>query len=134
AQEIEILHVPGADLKNVGVAVDERDLTRVHDLGDDRHLELVADLAQDLQPLFAQTLKTVGAGPRFVRPAPQNIRTGLLDRAGDIEQDFAALDGAGAGDHCQSPSPNLDPEPDVDDRVFALVFAAGHFERFQDGN
>ena len=42
-EQVEVLHVAGADLEHVGVLLDELDLARVHDLGDDRHVELVAD-------------------------------------------------------------------------------------------
>ncbi len=41
-QQVEVLHVPGADLEHVGVLVDQIDLPGVHDLGHDRHLELIA--------------------------------------------------------------------------------------------
>ena len=37
------------------------DLPRVHDLGDDRHAVLVADVAEDLQALLAHPLEGVGA-------------------------------------------------------------------------
>ena len=47
-EQVEVLHVAGADLEHVGVLLDELDLPRVHDLGDDRHAVLVADVAEDL--------------------------------------------------------------------------------------
>ena len=36
-QQVEVLHVAGADLEHVGLLLDQADLPRVHHLGDDRH-------------------------------------------------------------------------------------------------
>ena len=88
-EQVEVLHVAGADLEHVGVALDQRDLPRVHDLGDDRHVVLVADVAQDLQPLLAQALEAVRAGARLERAAAQDVGAGRLDVAGDLVEDLA---------------------------------------------
>ena len=73
-EQVEVLHVAGADLEHVGIALDERNLPRVHHLGDDRHVVLVADVAQDLQPVLAEPLEAVRAGARLERAAAEDVR------------------------------------------------------------
>ena len=53
-EQVEVLHVAGADLEDVGVALDQLDLARVHDLGDDRHAEPLAGGPEDLEPVLAR--------------------------------------------------------------------------------
>ena len=38
AQQGEVLHVPGADLEDVAVAVEEFELADIHHLGDEREV------------------------------------------------------------------------------------------------
>ena len=57
-EQVEILHVAGADLEHVGIAIDQLDAARVHHLGDDRHAVLVAGVAEDLQPFLAHVPET----------------------------------------------------------------------------
>ena len=76
-EQVEVLHVPGADLEDVGVPLDELDLARVHDLGDDRHAEPLAGGPEDLEAVLAQPLEAVGAGPRLERPAAEDVGPGL---------------------------------------------------------
>ena len=78
-EQVEVLHVPGADLEDVGVPLDELDLARVHDLGDDRHAELLAGGLEDLEAVLAQPLEAVGAGPGLERPAAEDVGPGLPD-------------------------------------------------------
>ena len=66
-EQVEVLHVAGADLEDVGIALDGLDLARVHDLGHDRHAEAVAGRAQDLEPVAAEPLEAVGAGAGLER-------------------------------------------------------------------
>ena len=96
---------------------DERNLPRIHHLGDDRHVVLVADLAQDLQAFLAEPLEAVRAGPRLERAAAQDVRAGLLDLAGDVVENLAALDRARPGDHRQIAAADLDALADDDDGV-----------------
>ena len=58
-QQGEILHVPGPDLQHVRILLDEGDLPDVHDLGDQLEVVAVRRPPQDLEPLFAQSLKAV---------------------------------------------------------------------------
>ena len=51
--------------------IDQLDLPRVHHLGDDRHVELLAGRLEDLQAVLAEPLEAVRAGPGLEGPAPQ---------------------------------------------------------------
>ena len=57
AQQIEVLHVARAHLKDVNVRQHERDLRDFHDLADHQQVEMVAGFAQQLQPFLAHALK-----------------------------------------------------------------------------
>src|SRR5271170_7147771 len=48
AQQIEILHIAGADLQNVNIGCHDVDLRNLHDLADDEQFETVAGLPQQL--------------------------------------------------------------------------------------
>ena len=52
-----VLHVAGADLDGVGVALDQLHALHVHRLGHDRQARRLAGLGQDLQALLAEPLK-----------------------------------------------------------------------------
>ncbi len=79
-EQVEVLHVAGADLEHVAVAFHQRHLTRVHHFGDDRHPVLVAHVAEDSQALLAQSLEAVRTGARLERAAAKDVGPGLLDR------------------------------------------------------
>ena len=76
-EQVEVLHVAGADLEDVGVPLDQLDLPRVHDLGHDRHAELLAGRLEDLEPVLTQPLEAIRAGPRLERPAAKDVGPGL---------------------------------------------------------
>ena len=61
AQQRVVLHVPGADLEDVGVLGDDVDLVRLHDLGDDRQAGPLARLGEVAQRLDAEALERVRA-------------------------------------------------------------------------
>ena len=61
-------------------SADQLDVPRVDRLGHDRQAVAVADVAENLQPLFAQSLERVGAGPRLERPAAEDVGAGLANR------------------------------------------------------
>ena len=96
AQERVVLHVPGADLEDVGVLGDDVDLVRLHHLGDDRQARPLARLGEVAQRLDAEPLEGVRAGPRLERAAAQDRGAGGLDRVGRLEELVAALDRARA--------------------------------------
>ena len=52
-QELEVLHVTGADLDDVGLLEEVLDVARVQDLADDRQACLPLGLGQVIQPLVA---------------------------------------------------------------------------------
>src|SRR5581483_7319882 len=130
-EQVKVLHVAGADLEHVGIALDQRHLARVHDLGHHRHTVAAADVAQDLQALLAQALEAVGAGARLERAAAQDVGAGLLDVAGDLVEDLVALDGAGAGDHRHRAAADLHLA-DGYHRVALVELAAGELVRLHD--
>ena len=72
-EQVEVLHVAGADLEDVGVALDDLDLARVHDFGHDRHAEAVAGGLEDLEPVAAEPLEAVRAGAGLERAAAQDV-------------------------------------------------------------
>ena len=80
-EQVEVLHVPGADLEDVGVALDQLDLAGVHDLGDDRHAEPLAGGLEHLQAVLAEPLEAVRAGPRLEGPAAEHVGPGLAHLA-----------------------------------------------------
>ena len=57
AQQIEVLHVARAHLKDVNVRQHEPDLRDFHDLADHQQVEMIAGLAQQFQAFFAHALK-----------------------------------------------------------------------------
>jgi hypothetical protein len=114
-EQVEVLHVPGADLDDVGDLGDELDVTRVEQLRDDRKAGLLAGLGQDLEPLLSESLECVRRAARLECPSAEHRRTGFRDRAGGLERLLAGLDGARA---CDEPEEAV-PDPtaaDLDDR------------------
>ena len=95
-EQVEVLHVAGADLEDVGISFDHLDLARVHDFGDDRHAEAVSGRLEDLEPVAAEPLEAVGAGAGLERPAAQDVGPGLAHPRGDLEEERFALDRARA--------------------------------------
>ena len=94
----EVLGVAGADLHDVDLLVKEDlHVAWIHDLGDDRHVELGRRLAQQVEAGGAHALVGVGGGAGLVGTAAQHRGTGGLHAAGDADE-VLALDGARAGD------------------------------------
>ena len=101
AQQRVVLHVPGADLEDVGVLGDDVDLVGFHDLGDDRQAGPLARLGEEPEAGDAEPLERVRRGPRLERAAAQDRGAGRLDRVGRLEQLLPALDRARPGHHRQ---------------------------------
>ena len=59
AQQVEVLHIARADLQDIGIRAQQRNLRRVHHLADHEKAAPVRRLAQQLQPFFAQSLETI---------------------------------------------------------------------------
>ena len=128
AQERVVLHVPGADLEDVGVLGHDVDLVGLHDLGDDRQAGPLARLGEVAQALDAEALEGVRARPRLERAAAQDRRAGRGHRVGGLEQLVAALDRARPGHHRQRPVADHRVEH-PDDRVLGMELARGQLER-----
>ena len=78
--------------------VDEVERLVIDGFGDDEQSEAVANFGHDLQTFFAQALKGIRRGARFVRSAAKELGSGTGDALGDFEGLIASLDAARAGD------------------------------------
>ena len=114
-QQREVLHVARADLHHVGVTFDQVCARLVNRLGHDSQAELLARLCENLQALFAQTLKRVRRSARLERAAPEEARAAPLDGLGHGEDLLAALDRARARDYRQLVAADSRVAADVDD-------------------
>ena len=103
-----VLHVPRADLEDVGVLGDGLHLAGLHHLGDHRQTGPLACLGQEPQPVEAQALERVGARARLERAAAQHVRAGSGDRVGGLEELLPRLDGAWPGHDCERAIPDPD--------------------------
>src|SRR5918992_5557069 len=108
-EEREVLHVPRADLDDVGGLDHRLDMPRVHELGDDRKSGLLPGLDEDVETLLPEPLEGVWRRARLERAAAQHRRSGPLNRAGGRERLLAVFDGARAGDQPEVAVP--DPAP-----------------------
>ena len=128
----EVLGVAGADLHDVNLLVKEDlHVAWVHDLGDDRHVELGGCLAQQVQAGGTHALVGVRGGAGLVGTAAQHRGAGGLHAAGDADE-VLALDGAGAGDDLELVTADFDAVAAVDDGVLGVELAVGTLERLGD--
>ena len=65
AEQMIILHVARADLKNIDVLAHHLNLRRVHHFADDEQTEFVGGFAHQLQAFFAHALKGIGRSARL---------------------------------------------------------------------
>jgi len=65
-QKFEVLHVAGADLEHVAMCGNGLDIAWIQHFGDGGHAVFFADFIQNLKAFFAEALKRVWAGARFV--------------------------------------------------------------------
>src|ERR1700681_1111536 len=72
-EQREILHVASADLDYVGILFDEVETFVVDGFGDDAESIVLADLREDFEAVFAETLKTVRGSARFVGAATEKF-------------------------------------------------------------
>ena len=59
-QQLEVLHVPGADLDDVRLLEKQFDVPRVEDLAHDRKLREFLGFPEEIQALIAESLKRIG--------------------------------------------------------------------------
>ena len=103
------MHVPGADLNDVGDLRHLRDVAGIQELGHDRQSGLLARLGEDLEALRAETLERIRRRTRLERSSAKHSRTGRGHGAGGLEGLLARLDGARPGD--QPEEAVADPAP-----------------------
>ncbi len=77
AQQVVVLHVARADLQDIGVLSEQRDLRLVHHFADHQQAAPVRRFAHHFQALFAQALKTVGRTARLERAAADHLRAAI---------------------------------------------------------
>ena len=95
AQQLVVLHVPGAHLQHVHML----ELGQLGGVGDLRHggqAHLLSRLGQQLQRRRAEALEGVGRGAGLIGAAPQHHRAGGLDRPGHGLHLEGGFNGAGA--------------------------------------
>src|SRR5208282_6248031 len=91
AQEIVILHVAGAHLKDVDIFGHHRNLRKVHHLADGEQIEFVSGFAHEFEAGLAHALKSVRRSARLESPSAQNLCTGFRDAFRDGENLLARL-------------------------------------------
>ncbi len=124
AQQREVLHVPRADLQDVGVARDDLDLADVHHLRHELHAVVIGGRAQHPQAVLAEALEAVGGAAGLERAAAQHLRA-RPPHGGRGGLDLRlALRRAGPGhdDDLVAPNPQV---VDDDHRVLGLERPAG---------
>src|SRR5207244_2584950 len=65
AEKVVVLHVARADLEDIRVGREQRNLGVVHDLADDEQFIAIGGLPEQAQSFLTQTLKTIGRAARF---------------------------------------------------------------------
>ena len=94
-EQVEVLHVPGADLDHVHV-LEEGQLAQVHQLRHDGEAGLLPGHLQVLQTRGPQALEGVGGGPGLEGAPPQHGGAAGLHRFGNGHHLLLALHRAGA--------------------------------------
>ncbi len=105
AQQGKVLHVPGADLDDVGIFRHQFQGVLVHGLGDDEQAGLFPHLLQGSSARPCPSLVAVRGGAGLVGAAPEDAGPGGLDLFGDGQGLGFAFHRAGAGhDHETAPA------------------------------
>ncbi len=130
-QELVVLHVAGADLQDVGVLGDHRDVFGRHDLGDDRQTRLLPGHGQHLQARFLMALEAVRAGSGLERPASEARRAPDLELLREAHDLLLALDRARPRDHGHAVPPH-DEVTGPDHRALVLQLRGGPLVRRHD--
>ena len=101
-EQVEVLHVPGANLHHVHLFLEELAVFGAHQLGDDGKLGLCLGFQQQIQAGGAHALEGVGGGAGLESAAPQQGGPGGLHRLGHVNDLLPALHRAGPGDDGES--------------------------------
>ena len=107
-EELEVLHVAGADLEYVHAVFQQRQVFGRHHLGHDRQPVAVAGLPEQFDAGLPQALKRVGGSARLEGAAAQPYGTRLPEQRRHLEDLLARLHRAGAGDYRQPGAAHLD--------------------------
>lgn len=128
-EQLEILHVAGADLDDVDVVFQEQvDFIGRHDFRYDGQVRFLPGLAEHVQPLVLEALKRVRRRAGLEGATAQHRRAGGLDGLGYAFDLLRRFYGAGAGDDSQLLPANL-YTADVDDRIGRMEGTAGPLVR-----
>src|SRR6266446_1133659 len=134
AEEVVVLHVARADLKDVHVAEHHLDLGRVHDFADGEEIEFLRGLAHEFEAFFTHALEGVGRSARLESTGTQDFGSGFGDGFGDGEDLLAGLDGARAGGDDNFVATDFYAAAEIDDGAFGLELAAGELEGLGDAH
>ena len=96
-QQRVVLHAARADLQNVGILGDQRNVVLRHDFGHDGQTALFARASQHLQAFQAKPLKCVRRTARLEGASTQNARSGAAHMVGRGHQLELGLHRAGPG-------------------------------------
>src|SRR5262249_30196158 len=91
-----------------------------------------AHVAQDLQPVLAESLETVRAGSRLEGAAAKDVRARLLDLPGDLIENASTFHGTRPGDHRHRAAADTHP-PHLHDSITFVTLTASELERLEDG-
>nr|WP_297807183.1 hypothetical protein [Tepidiforma sp.] len=125
SQEAEVLHVPGADLDDIGVFADGVDIADAHELGNDGEAVGLAGGVEVAEAFFAEAAEGVGGGAGLEGAAAEDVGAGGFDGAGGIEDVLFVFDGAGAGHDGELGAADFDAVADVDDGIGGMEVAGG---------
>src|SRR5580658_5036721 len=125
AQQVEVLHVASANLQDIGVLDEKRDLSLVHHLADHQQAMAIGRFAQDAKTILAKPLETVGRAARLESASPNDLRARLgnnLRRAFDL---VFILNAARASHSDHARTADFD-RPELDHGAAGLEVAAGN--------
>src|ERR1035437_6613101 len=97
AQEVEVLHIARADLNDVGVFREQRDLRLVHDFADHQQAVAVGGGAEHFESLGAEALELIRRTAGLERPAADHAGAGAGGQFGALLDLVAILHAARAG-------------------------------------
>ena len=136
-EQREILHITCADLDHVGVFFDEVEAFVVDGFGDDAEAVVFANLRENSEAVFAETLKTIRRSARFVSAATKEFNAGFFDAFGGGEALFFGFYRARAANqaHVFAAEKNVAARGgNAQDGVFFFDIAADEFVGLADGN
>src|SRR6185437_6628654 len=134
-EEREILHVAGADLDNVGVALHQVQGFVVHGFSNDAQAEAVANFRQDAEAVLAHALEGIGRGAGLVGATAEELGAGGVHALGHGESLLAVFHRARTGDDGQGASADGGiGAGEGDDRVFFFNIAADQLVGLADPN